>query len=52
VSDVESLKVFIEEVDPDKSAVPGAVIAIQSFGDFFGLIRIIRLRYRYFKNKI
>jgi hypothetical protein len=32
----ETLRVFIKEVNPDKGAVPGAVIAIQSFGDFLG----------------
>lgn len=30
------MKVFIKEVDQIDSAVPGAVIAIQSFGDFLG----------------
>jgi hypothetical protein len=32
----ETLKVFIKEVDPVEGAIPGAVIAIQSFGDFLG----------------
>ena len=32
----ESLKVFLQEVVPEKDPVPGAVIAIQSFGDFLG----------------
>jgi hypothetical protein len=30
----ESLKVFFQIAVPEKEAVPGAVIAIQSFGDF------------------
>ncbi|NIO19966.1 MAG: hypothetical protein GTN76_04300, partial [Candidatus Aenigmarchaeota archaeon] len=30
------IKVFLQEVVPEKDAVPGAVIAIQSFGDFLG----------------
>ena len=33
----ESLKVFFQEAVPEENAVPGAVIAIQSFGDFLGL---------------
>jgi hypothetical protein len=32
----ESLKMFFQEAVPEESAVPGAVIAIQSFGDFLG----------------
>jgi hypothetical protein len=32
----ESLKLFFQESVPEKGAVPGAVIAIQSFGDFLG----------------
>ena len=32
----ESLKVFFHEAVPEENAVPGAVIAIQSFGDFLG----------------
>ncbi|MCJ7684980.1 MAG: transposase, partial [Desulfobacteraceae bacterium] len=32
----ESLKVFFQIAVPEKEAVPGAVIAIQSFGDFLG----------------
>jgi hypothetical protein len=32
----ESLKLFFQETVPEKEAVPGAVIAIQSFGDFLG----------------
>jgi len=32
----ESLKVFFQETVSEKDAVPGAVIAIQSFGDFLG----------------
>ena len=32
----ESLKVFFKEVVPEQEAVPGAVIAIQTFGDFLG----------------
>lgn len=32
----ESLKVFFSIAVPEKEAVPGAVIAIQSFGDFLG----------------
>jgi len=32
----ESLKVFFQEAVPEENAVPGAVIAIQSFGDFLG----------------
>ena len=31
-----ALKVFFQEISPEKDAVPGAVIAIQSFGDFLG----------------
>jgi len=32
----KSLKVFFQEAVPEEDAVPGAVIAIQSFGDFLG----------------
>ena len=32
----ESLKVFFQEIVPVEDAVPGGVIAIQSFGDFLG----------------
>jgi ribosomal protein S27E len=32
----ESLKVFLQEAVPEKEPVPGAVIAIQTFGDFLG----------------
>jgi len=32
----ESLKAFFQEVLPEEGAVPGAVIAIQTFGDFLG----------------
>ena len=32
----ESLKAFFEETVPEEDAVPGAVVAIQSFGDFLG----------------
>jgi len=32
----ESLKEFFTEVVPEKEAVPGAVIAVQTFGDFLG----------------
>ena len=32
----ESLKAFFQEAVPEEDAVPGAVIAIQSFGDFLG----------------
>ena len=32
----ESLKAFFQEAMPQEGAVPGAVIAIQSFGDFLG----------------
>ncbi len=32
----ESLKAFLQAVVPEKNAIPGAVIAIQSFGDFLG----------------
>jgi len=30
------LKTFFQEAVPEEDAVPGAVIAIQSFGDFLG----------------
>ena len=32
----ESLKEFVSEVVLEKDAVPGAVIAVQTFGDFLG----------------
>jgi len=32
----DALKVFFKEVVPEQEAVPGAVIAIQTFGDFLG----------------
>jgi hypothetical protein len=32
----ESLKAFFQEAMPEENAEPGAVIAIQSFGDFLG----------------
>jgi hypothetical protein len=32
----ESLKVFLQEVVPENDPIPGAVIAIQTFGDFLG----------------
>jgi len=32
----ESLKLFLQETVPEEGAVPGAVIAIQTFGDFLG----------------
>jgi len=32
----DSLKAFFQETIPDDNAVPGAVIAIQTFGDFLG----------------
>jgi len=32
----ESLKEFFQEATPEEDAVPGAVVAIQSFGDFLG----------------
>jgi len=32
----ETLKVFFQETVPEEDAEPGAVIAIQSFGDFLG----------------
>ena len=32
----ESLKVFFQDIVHEEDAVPGAVIAIQSFGDFLG----------------
>ena len=32
----ESLKVFIQDAVPEKDPIPGAVIAIQTFGDFLG----------------
>ena len=32
----ESLKVFIRDAVPEKDPIPGAVIAVQTFGDFLG----------------
>jgi hypothetical protein len=32
----DSLKVFFQTIVPEEDAVPGAVIAIQTFGDFLG----------------
>jgi hypothetical protein len=32
----ESLKVFIRDVVPERNPLPGAVIAVQTFGDFLG----------------
>jgi len=32
----ESLKLFLQETVPEKETVPGAVIVIQTFGDFLG----------------
>jgi hypothetical protein len=32
----ESLKVFLQEAVPEKNPVPGAVIAVQTFGDLIG----------------
>jgi len=32
----ESLKIFLREAVPEKEPIPGAVIAIQTFGDFLG----------------
>jgi hypothetical protein len=32
----DALTVFLQEVVPEKKPVPGAVIAIQTFGDFLG----------------
>jgi hypothetical protein len=32
----ESLKVFFQEAVPEEKAMPGAVVAIHSFGDFLG----------------
>ena len=32
----ESLKAFFQEAVPEQGAVPGAAVAIQSFGDFLG----------------
>ena len=37
---MEDLKVFFQETVPEEDAVPGAVIAIQSFGDFLDTILI------------
>jgi hypothetical protein len=32
----ESLKIFIQDVVPENNPIPGAVIAVQTFGDFLG----------------
>jgi len=32
----ESLKLFLREAGPERNPIPGAVIAIQTFGDFLG----------------
>jgi hypothetical protein len=32
----QSLKLFLQEAVPEKNPIPGAVIAIQTFGDFLG----------------
>jgi hypothetical protein len=32
----ESLKLFLQEAVPERNPIPGAVIAIQTFGDFLG----------------
>ena len=32
----ESLKVFMQQAVPEKEPIPGAVIAVQTFGDFLG----------------
>ena len=32
----ESLKLFLQEAVPENDLIPGAVIAIQTFGDFLG----------------
>ncbi|HOK07570.1 MAG TPA: hypothetical protein PLW40_10340, partial [Syntrophales bacterium] len=32
----ESLKVFIQQSVPEKEPTPGAVIAVQTFGDYLG----------------
>jgi len=32
----EALKVFIQQAVPEKEPIPGAVIAVQTFGDFLG----------------
>ena len=32
----ESLKEFFQETTPEEGSVPGAAVAIQSFGDFLG----------------
>ena len=34
----ESLKVFIQQAVPEKEPISGAVIAVQTFGDFLGFI--------------
>jgi hypothetical protein len=32
----ESLKLFLKETVPERNPIPGAAIAIQTFGDFLG----------------
>ena len=32
----ESLKIFLQDAVPERNTIPGAVIAIQTFGDFLG----------------
>jgi hypothetical protein len=32
----ESLKIFLQETIPENEPIPGAVIAMQTFGDFLG----------------
>jgi hypothetical protein len=32
----EALKIFLQEAVPERNPFPGAVIAIQTFGDFLG----------------
>jgi hypothetical protein len=32
----ESLKIFLQDAVPENEPIPGAVIAIQTFGDFLG----------------
>ena len=37
----ESLKVFLQAPVPERNPIPGAVIAIETFGDFLGSIPIV-----------
>ncbi|MGZ3596142.1 MAG: hypothetical protein ACXVAD_11270 [Syntrophales bacterium] len=37
----ESLRMFLREAVPQKGAVPGAVIAVQTSGEFLGFILIV-----------